>query len=278
MGRTGGDWQLGVPAPALRPWVRRYVGYRLTGPEGVHRGLPNGRMTFIVSLGADIEVAAHVDPRQLPGAYSSVLGGLHTAPALIRQGGEEVGLAIDLGVLGSRMLLGCPARELAHLTIEGDDLLGGLARELQECTHGRPWPEVFRIADTLLARRLGDASRADRRILGAWHLLESSHGRARVGEVATAVGWSRRHLADRFHDEFGLAPKAAARALRFGRVVEDLRRAPHRSLAEVAATAGYADQAHLTREFVALAGCTPTTWLAEEFPSVQDADPRRVGG
>jgi AraC-like DNA-binding protein len=41
-------------------------------------------------------------------------------------------------------------------------------------------------------------------------------------------------------------------------------------LAEVAPVCGYADQAHLTREWVTLAGCTPTTWLREEFPFLQD--------
>ena len=38
----------------------------------------------------------------------------------------------------------------------------------------------------------------------------------------------------------------------------------------VALDAGYADQAHLTREWQEFGGCTPTTWLREEFPFVQD--------
>jgi AraC-like DNA-binding protein len=38
----------------------------------------------------------------------------------------------------------------------------------------------------------------------------------------------------------------------------------------VAAVCGFYDQAHLNREWRELAGCSPTTWLAEELPSVQD--------
>ena len=43
-------------------------------------------------------------------------------------------------------------------------------------------------------------------------------------------------------------------------------------LATVAARCGYADQSHLTREWVALAGCSPTEWKLRELPSVQDED------
>jgi len=48
------------------------------------------------------------------------------------------------------------------------------------------------------------------------------------------------------------------------------------ALARVAADCGHADQAHLAREFRALAGCPPSQWLAEEFRFVQgtpDRDP-----
>jgi AraC-like DNA-binding protein len=38
----------------------------------------------------------------------------------------------------------------------------------------------------------------------------------------------------------------------------------------VAAVCGYFDQAHLTHEWRALAGCPPTVWIAEELPFLQD--------
>ena len=49
-------------------------------------------------------------------------------------------------------------------------------------------------------------------------------------------------------------------------------------LAELAAESGYYDQAHLDREFAALAGCAPTTWLAREFRYVQAAPDHPVPG
>jgi AraC-like DNA-binding protein len=72
----------------------------------------------------------------------------------------------------------------------------------------------------------------------------------------------------------GLPPKAAARVIRFDRARHLLVRqltAPGSDtrLADLAVACGYFDQAHLAREFRALAGCPPSQWLAEEFRNVQ---------
>ena len=61
--------------------------------------------------------------------------------------------------------------------------------------------------------------------------------------------------------------------LRFERTVGRLRRRPEIRLADLSAHFGYADQAHLTREFRAIAGCSPRQWMAEELPNVQDFVP-----
>ena len=99
-------------------------------------------------------------------------------------------------------------------------------------------------------------------------------GALRVAELAAGTGWSERHLTSRFRAEIGLTPKAAARVIRFDRARKLLVRnltgaSPEYRLADLAADCGYFDQAHLAREFRALAGCPPSQWLAEEFRNVQ---------
>ena len=71
-------------------------------------------------------------------------------------------------------------------------------------------------------------------------------------------------------DTDGLPPKVLARVLRFERARRLLQRPDRPALADVAAVCGFYDQAHLNRDWRELAGCSPTTWLAEELPSVQD--------
>jgi AraC-like DNA-binding protein len=80
---------------------------------------------------------------------------------------------------------------------------------------------------------------------------------ARVGDICVAVGMDRRRLADAFAAVYGIGLKRYARLCRFEVAVAMLRRPDASSLAAVAVEAGYADQAHLSRDVKALAGISP---------------------
>ena len=101
---------------------------------------------------------------------------------------------------------------------------------------------------------------------------ESGYDGTSLNDIAAGVGWSRQHLGQRFRAEFGLSPKLVARVIRFERATRMLRSVPSFvSIAQTATACGYYDQAHLNRDFIELAGCSPTRWLAEEeLPSFQD--------
>jgi AraC-like DNA-binding protein len=73
-----------------------------------------------------------------------------------------------------------------------------------------------------------------------------------VGATADSLGLSARHLQRRCRTAFGYGPKTLARIMRLQRALALARRG--RPFADVSATAGYADQAHLSREVKALAG------------------------
>src|SRR5437660_869211 len=104
----------GRPAKPLRELVSSYHGYRRHGVEEVtHRGLPSPYLTMIITFGDPLVIAAHPDPRQQAGEYPTLLGGLHTRPALITRTEREAGIQLALNPLGARLLLGLPAGELA---------------------------------------------------------------------------------------------------------------------------------------------------------------------
>ncbi len=260
------------PAPPWRPFIDGYVGYRLVGfPSGLHRGLPSRHLTFIVSIGAPIHVVSQTDPRQPPDRYGVVLSGLQATSALIANEGRQEGVAIELTPVGCRALLGLPARALWNISLEADQVLGPVAVELRERLHAvSSWAGRFQVCDEVLGRLRHERRPAPPGVVTAWRLTVASAGSLSVAAVAEETGWSRRHLAQRFRDEFGLSPKLAARIVRFEHARRMLQAKRRTTIAEVAATCGYYDQPHLTREFVEMAGCPPGEWLATDLPSVQD--------
>lgn len=265
-----------APAPALRGLVGWYSGYRQRGvPPTRHRGLPSPWLTLIITLHEPLSIAAHPDRGASPGDYPTLLGGLHLTPALIDMPGRQSGIQVAISPLGARVLLGLPAGELAGTDVHADEVLGADIREVHDkVREASGWSARFAAVDDWLLRRT--ARHDDPRtapaapVAGAWQRLLSAGGRLRVDRLAAETAVSERHLRNRFRAEIGLTPKAAARVIRFDLARRRLAGRPGApDLASLAADCGYADQSHLDREFAALAACTPSDWLTQEFRNIQ---------
>jgi AraC-like DNA-binding protein len=269
-----------VAVPALRAYVAALTGYAYLGePPTLHRGLPSQYLTIVISLDEPVGVAWPGEPVD---KFHTLVGGLHSTAVRIGDSPNTSGIQLALTPEGSRALLGVPPGELGSLVVNLDDVLGRPAREVTDELRSQPgWNRRFDIVEHLLlqaARTKSSkvAGEARPELGWAWQRLCQTTGAIGVQELAAEVGWSRRHLTERFRAEYGLPPKVAARVLRFEQAVAELKRRPRTRLADLAADVGYADQAHLTREWHSIAGCSPRQWMAEELPFVQDqaaADP-----
>ncbi|MEV6925261.1 helix-turn-helix domain-containing protein [Dactylosporangium sp. NPDC051485] len=260
------------PAPAVRPFAAWYTGYAQDGlPPSRHRGLPSPYLTLIIALGEPLRIAAHPDPATPPGRYDTLVGGLHTTPAIIVHDGRQAGIQVALSPLGARSLFGLPAGELAGADLDAACVLGPLAAEAHERVALAPdWPARFRVVDEVLTRRADPDRGPAPEVAFAWRRLCASGGTVSPARLAGATGWSGRYLSRRFGVEIGLSPKVAARVARFDRARRRLQESGGaHPLAALAVECGYYDQAHLSREFTALAGLPPARWWAEEFRNVQ---------
>lgn len=265
-----GRWEMAVasPAPELRPYVHAYVGWleQMTAPL-VRRELPTDEAPLIFNLGAPIRLFDLDDPRRHRDVGSFITGA-YDAPQLVGSEGVSGGVQINLSLLGIRRLVGRPLADMKNRAVSLADVFGGDARWWTEQLADAPsWDARFDLVDTVLRTRLSQPSDIPAGVRCAWYRLRASNGRLPIGAIVDEVGWSQRHLIDRFRHELGIAPKTLARILRFGSVVRALKqsRGPI-SIADLAAASGYYDQSHLHRDVRAFAGTTPAALASSLLP------------
>lgn len=258
---------------ALSGYVESLRHYDIEGyPAGAHVGLPSATVMLVLPVGDALELSMPQPVRQ---RLTLCLAGLHAGPATIHHDGTQRGIQLALSPLRLAKLLGVPAGELAGRAVELGDVVGDrAAARLSERLHAEQrWPDRCRVVEETL---LGGLGRHERRrdvrpeVERAWTRLAASGGTTRIRDVAAEVGWSTRHLEQEFIAAVGLAPKTVARIIRFERSAALVATGERPGV--VAARCGYADQAHLTREWQRLAGTTPGRWLREDvLANVQDS-------
>jgi AraC-like DNA-binding protein len=131
--------------------------------------------------------------------------------------------------------------------------------------------EVFGVRGRSLMNRLNECSASiqvvgalavflSRELAGCEFTLPLFQRRCnRVDEMADQTGMPIRTLHSRLMQHIGLSPKRVLRIERLHRVLAK-RRLRSIPWAELAVTCGFADQAHMIREFQELLGESPTAW------------------
>ncbi|MBC5801150.1 MAG: helix-turn-helix transcriptional regulator [Candidatus Eremiobacteraeota bacterium] len=165
-------------------------------------------------------------------------------------------------------VLGVPACELTgrHLLLE--DLWGASARVLHERLMDACSPDAaLATLEDALRARLHTPLLLHPAVACALYNEMPAETAERVSEVAAHSGYSAKHVIARFRNGVGLTPGRYFRIRRFGAVLQRMVAETPTPLAAIAADAGYADQAHLTREFRELAGVTPGRYRPRDAES-----------
>jgi AraC-like DNA-binding protein len=204
-------------------WVRR-------GEGGAVRILPDACADIVWRGGVGAIVAGpDTGPYFSPTRAGQVIAGARFLPGA---GGPALGLPLD-EVRDHRV-------PLADL---GLDPRGQLPGDLD--------PLDALAAVSAVATRMAAAGSPDRAAQAA--TLSLLDPRQRVDRLAADLGLSERQLRRRCHAAVGYGPKTLQRVLRLRRFLSGDRA----DLGMAALTAGYADQAHLTRECRRLTGLSP---------------------
>ncbi|MBV9042743.1 MAG: helix-turn-helix domain-containing protein [Acidimicrobiia bacterium] len=160
------------------------------------------------------------------------------------------------------------ADELTNQSVELDALWGSDAAAIADALASTPSVEGKQaILEAALVERLDEVRQIDAEVDAAIDVIGSVPSQARVGAISKELNISERQLRRRFENAVGYGPKTFGRVLRF-RAFLSLVEDHGYAIADAAAEAGYADQAHLTRECNDLAGLPPAELI--KVRNVQD--------
>lgn len=261
---AAGRWEFAARAPGarLRGLVRRYAGYHEDAARPVRRReVPTGDVHLIISFGPRIRLLDPGDPARAQAAPASFVATVGSGWSVTEFTGAQHGVQVTLTPVGAGMLLGVPLDRLAGEVVELGDVLGARAGELTGRLAEAPdWAARFDLLDAVLPTWLAEARQPPPAAVWAWRRLCQTDGRLPVAALAEELGCTRQYLAAAFRAHVGVPPKTLARVLRCQRAIRLLEQGAARDLATLAAECGYADQAHLSRDFRQLTGLPPSRW------------------
>jgi AraC-like DNA-binding protein len=217
--------------------------------------------------GSEVEFEQHV----LPDACVDIITINDEAPmvvgpwtqpfvARLAPGTTIVGARCDPGLASG--LLGVPASALLNQLAPLSSVCGGAARAgFERIAQARGLSARRSAMATAVLNGFAHAGRFDQRTSAAilW-LSQRPHGR--IEPLSDWIGFSNSQLRHRFNAAVGYGPKMFQSVLRFQRLLHLAgdKNAP-RNLARLSADAGYADQAHMTRDVQRFSGRPPTVLL-----------------
>lgn len=217
---------------------------------------------LIINFGGPFRIGLGRHPTQAD-RYASFAAGLFLGPVVMDSDGEAQCIQVNFTPLGGSRFFGLPMRELADRMVPiadlGDREIDRMAGRLGELNS---WEARLDLAEAFVRARLHRSRATDPALDWAYARLLRSGGQVRMGAIGAKLGWSRRKVVERFRNDFGLPPKAIARIIRFNAAQAMAIETARPDWADIAAACGYADQAHLSREFSELAGSPPAAWRA----------------
>jgi methylphosphotriester-DNA--protein-cysteine methyltransferase len=120
--------------------------------------------------------------------------------------------------------------------------------------------EMLMLLEEELMRRLRETAGLGL-VRHASNVIVANSGAVAIGDLSVAAGVSNTHLAQRFKALIGVTPKRLARSQRFASTMLAIDPAERVDWGDVAAGAGYFDQAHFGHEFREFTGLTPTQYI-----------------
>ena len=248
-----------APADILKPFILSF--WELLVPEGEpspisHEVFPDGCVSVFYfrsqSRGVDRLAITGIRVESIAKSVSAgdIFWGMRIAPAACR----------DVLRQDPRQLVGRAVADIAefpHLT----------DRLLERLSAASNFDEAVEVFESVIKSLSGSLS-LDSKVGEAVSLIDQYSGEVRIDDLARQLGLSPRQLQRRFKVCTGLSPKQFARVRRFRATAVIVAETKNINWADRAAEMGFADQSHLSHEFVSVTKRSPKSF-AEKFSEIE---------
>jgi AraC-like DNA-binding protein len=259
-------YQVTLPHPALRPYVKEYLLIDFDFTE-----LPK-IPTRLMPVRAEQSLIFY------PGAgftkVNEALGQRLTIPRTVVQGQpltvwhhhyprtfSLVKVVFQPGGL-YQLLGGAPLAEFTDAAVDAEAVMGREAGELlQQLMDTGRYQEMIATVDAYLFNKFQRSQRRSEPIDKITHLLQASHGPGGLEYLASQACLSFRQFERKFRERMGISPKLFMRIQRFNRALDAKEKHPALDWQAIALGCGYADYQHMVKNFKQFGGATPVSLL-----------------
>jgi AraC-like DNA-binding protein len=246
------------PAPALKPFVRKYLQLETSAPNAAMvwpvpaRSIPAVEFTF-----GDPYRVRHLDKPRLEITYPATLIGAKTYRKIqLESQGRVETFLVFFQPTGLQRLFSLPGGEIVNQHYEADSVLDPHLTLLRaELGEAKSFAQRITIADRYFSRLIPRLY--ERRGLEAVvRMMISKQGSVRVPALADAMGLVFRQFERLFTSHLGIGPKTYTRILRFEAAIYQ-KSVSRLDWTAIAHELGYYDQMHMIHDFQSLSGENP---------------------
>ncbi len=251
-----------VPAPPLNAYIDDLYYLDGAAPYLRQKVLPNPTLHLMINLGHAFQVSDSDQTQPYMTCDESWWVGLWNKYHVVDWPPNVAFYGVHFKPAGVYPFLQFPLSELHNQIVPMDVIWGRFAAEIRERLYAAPTVAAgFALLEQLLRSRLGETPYTLKIVQHSVVEIAQQHGALSIRALSDQIGISQNHLLTQFKRLVGIAPKELARFYRFAHVLDSINPTQPADWSQIAQQAGFYDQAHFIKDFVAFTGDNPSDYL-----------------
>ncbi len=251
-----------IPSPPLNSYIDDLYYLHGPAPHSRLKTFPMPSLHLMVNFGQAFSVSTPDQAQPFATCTQSWWVGMFSTYHIVDWPSSVQFFGVHFKPGGVAPFLHLPLSELHNQVVALDAIWGRFAAEMRERLYDAPTIQAgFALFEQILLARLSWEPQGLGLVYHALGEITSHHGTLPIRTLSDQLGISQNHLNTQFKRIIGISPKEFARLSRFFHVLRSIDPSQPVDWTLIAHQAGFYDQSHFNKDFVMLAGYSPTDYL-----------------